>query len=246
MHIDWWTLALQTVNFLILMWLLARFFYRPINRILEERRVSAQKLLDEAKAARDNAEAAGVEIAATRSGFAAERVRILAQASTEADAARNALLERTAREVAAKEVSAEAVLQQKQSQLERKFAEHAKDLAIAIARRLLARLPAQVTTDAFLQGLCDMVRSLTPQSKSMLAAASNITITTAAPLDPAGQDRVHKQVEAALGSAPPLSFQLDKSIIAGMELSCSDMVLRNSWREDLRQLKDELGHDDVG
>ena len=30
MRIDWWTLALQAVNVLILVWLLGRFLFRPV------------------------------------------------------------------------------------------------------------------------------------------------------------------------------------------------------------------------
>ena len=30
MTIDWWTLGIQTVNVVILVWLLGRFFWRPL------------------------------------------------------------------------------------------------------------------------------------------------------------------------------------------------------------------------
>ena len=34
MRFDWWTLALQTVNFAVLVWLLHRFLYRPVLRMI--------------------------------------------------------------------------------------------------------------------------------------------------------------------------------------------------------------------
>ena len=37
MEIDWWTLAIQTVNFLVVVWLLSRFLYRPVRRMIEAR-----------------------------------------------------------------------------------------------------------------------------------------------------------------------------------------------------------------
>ena len=43
MSIDWWTLGLQTVNIVILVWLLQRFFWAPIAGMLVERRAAAQK-----------------------------------------------------------------------------------------------------------------------------------------------------------------------------------------------------------
>ena len=42
MTIDWWTLGLQTINVLILIWLLAHFFWRPVAGMIEQRRAAAQ------------------------------------------------------------------------------------------------------------------------------------------------------------------------------------------------------------
>ena len=58
MRIDWWTLGLQTVNVLILVWILSRFLFRPVVAILEERRATAARLLDDAKTTKAQATAA--------------------------------------------------------------------------------------------------------------------------------------------------------------------------------------------
>ena len=58
MRIDWWTLGLQTINVLVLVWILGRVFFRPLADIVAARRAEAAKLLDEARAARDAAAAA--------------------------------------------------------------------------------------------------------------------------------------------------------------------------------------------
>ena len=41
MHIDWWTLAFQTVNVLVLIWILGRFFFRPVADIVAKRQAQA-------------------------------------------------------------------------------------------------------------------------------------------------------------------------------------------------------------
>ena len=38
MRFDWTTLLLQTVNLLVLVWLLQRFLFRPVMAIIAERR----------------------------------------------------------------------------------------------------------------------------------------------------------------------------------------------------------------
>ncbi|MGB8423446.1 MAG: F0F1 ATP synthase subunit B, partial [Paraburkholderia sp.] len=52
MRIDWSTLALQTINALVLIWLLARFLFRPVAGIIAERQKAAQTLIADADAAK--------------------------------------------------------------------------------------------------------------------------------------------------------------------------------------------------
>src|SRR3974390_2877415 len=43
MRIDLWTLGLQTVNVLILVWILSRFLFRPVMKVIDDRRAAAAK-----------------------------------------------------------------------------------------------------------------------------------------------------------------------------------------------------------
>ena len=58
MHIDLWTLGLQAINVLVLVWLLARFLFRPLTAIIAQRRQATETLLADATAARAQAQAA--------------------------------------------------------------------------------------------------------------------------------------------------------------------------------------------
>jgi len=55
-HIDWLTVTAQIVNFLILVWLLQRFLYRPITRAMALREARIEARLADAKSARQDAE----------------------------------------------------------------------------------------------------------------------------------------------------------------------------------------------
>ena len=56
MEIDWWTLAIQTVNFLVVVWLLSRFLYRPVRRMIEAREADDRKAAEDAAAKAAEAE----------------------------------------------------------------------------------------------------------------------------------------------------------------------------------------------
>src|SRR6516162_2859657 len=64
MQIDWWTLGLQAVNALVLIWLLARFLYRPVVDAIAARQQAAGKLLADAQAAKAAAESEREQAAA--------------------------------------------------------------------------------------------------------------------------------------------------------------------------------------
>ncbi len=87
MTIDWWTLGLQTVNVAVLVWLLQRFFWRPVAAMIELRRDTTRKALAEAEATKGRANTALAEIEKTRAGFAKERETILVAAHDAAEQA---------------------------------------------------------------------------------------------------------------------------------------------------------------
>ena len=55
MQIDWTTFILQIVNFVVLVWLLKRFLYRPVLDAIARRRTAIEQALGEARAAEDRA-----------------------------------------------------------------------------------------------------------------------------------------------------------------------------------------------
>lgn len=71
--LDWKALLFQVLNFAILLWVLKRFAYRPITRLLEARR---QKIAESLKTAED--------IARQKSAFAEERRQRLREVGQEA------------------------------------------------------------------------------------------------------------------------------------------------------------------
>ena len=244
MQIDWWTLALQAVNFLILIWLLSRFLYRPIVAIVAKRREAAQKLLSEAEAERAQVKAEHAEIAQIREGFAAERQNILNDARTQAEETRQALIVE-AKEDAEKLLSdAEAVSARAEDAAQRTLAQKAEQLALAIAEKLLTRLQLQDATAAFLGGLCSKIESLSPQSKAALQKGGAMEVVTATALTSSQQARVRDALAVCLGGQPSPTFRTDPALIAGIELTSRDIVLRNSWREDLRTIREELGREE--
>ena len=54
--VDWGKLIVQAINFLILLWLLQRFAFKPLMRIMDERSSRIRNDLDDARRLREEAE----------------------------------------------------------------------------------------------------------------------------------------------------------------------------------------------
>ena len=244
MTIDWVTLGLQAVNVAILIWILARFFWRPLAAMIEQRREAANRMLAEAEAKRGEAEAAVAEAAKARAGFAAEREAILAAARATAEqesATRRAEADRRAGEI---EAAARATMAGERQAAERAFAERAARLALEIAGRLAARLDAVAVRAAFLDGLVATIRALPDEKRGDAASGGNLEIVSASPLPPDEQAAAQRRVAEAFGGGVEVGFAVDPALVAGLELRGAHLTVANNWRADLDRLKTEIA--DVG
>jgi len=244
MRIDWWTLTLQTINVLVLVLILARFFFRPIMDIVARRQEEANKLLSDATTAREKAADAKAEVDKIRVGVATERDRLIAEAQKAADIERQNLLSQVSQEIAKLRTEAEAAIARDQKAAEQAIIVRASELAVDIAQRLLARIPPGASLTAFLDGLCQKLRTLPPQERGGFTSAAAtdhpIEVVAAAALSKTEIDQIRNALRDALGSELTLKVRSDPALIAGIELHGHGTIVRNSWRADLDRIHEEL------
>jgi F-type H+-transporting ATPase subunit b len=244
MTIDWWTLGIQAVNVVILIWLLARFFWLPVAAMIEQRRATAQQILVEAEKKRSQATDALAEIERTRAGFDAEREAVIAAAQEAAEKARTALLASAAKEVVALEASARTAIENERDAAEAAWAERANVLAVEIAGRLVARLDGPVVSAAFLDWLLQEIRVLpAPVRDGVASNGAILEATSATEIGSADQERYRTLIGEAFGARPQIAFKVDPTLIAGLELRGPHFVVANSWRADLAKILADLAHD---
>jgi F-type H+-transporting ATPase subunit b len=235
MHIDWSTLALQTVNVLVLVWLLARFLFRPVRTIIDERRAAADRLLADAAAARAQTEAGDAEIKARLRDLSAEAERMLVEARSRAEDERARVLGQETDAVTHLRDEAKAAIEIDRVTMERVLRCQACDLAIVIARRLVGRLPAKAATAAQVEALAARVAELPDEAR-----AGPIEIVTAVPLD----DNQQAACRTFLGDTSRLVFRTDPALIAGVELHTPGLLIRDSWQADLERIAAELNQEE--
>jgi F-type H+-transporting ATPase subunit b len=244
MTINWWTLGIQTVNVVILVWLLGRFFWRPMAAMIEQRRATTAKTLDDARAERDQAKAALADIDKTRAGFAKEREALLANAQGQAQQAQTASIAAGAKQIATMQEAAKAAIATERDAADKAWAEQASHLAVDIAGRLAARLNGAAVRESFLNWLVSSIQAL-PDGERQAACADGVTldVISATELDPGNQDRCRARIADAFGGHALLAFTTDPTLIAGLELRGPTLAIANSWRADLGRILTDVTHD---
>jgi F-type H+-transporting ATPase subunit b len=242
MRLDWWTLGLQTVNALVLIWLLGRFLFRPVADIIAQRKALAARLLDDAQAARTAALAEQDKAKAVLADIASARTQALEAAAAEAQAQKEMLLAAARmdaahlRDAAKKEIAREAK-QERGARMAR-----AGQLAVDIAKRLLDRLPQAARVTDFVDGLAQAAAAL-PKARAELDGAARLKTPRA--LSAQEEEQCRRALETAFGRPLALTIEIDPAIIAGLELETPHAAIHNSLRADLARISAELAKQDA-
>jgi F-type H+-transporting ATPase subunit b len=236
MRIDWWTLSLQTVNAIVLIWLLAYFFFKPIADTIAARKAAAAQLLEEAEQAKSAALSMRDDEKAALADVAERRSAALAAAQTEADAQKKALL-------AVARSDADRMRDEVRGEMARKleFArdaqmKHASALALDIVRRVVERFPQSSLVSGFVEGLAGAAAALPPEAKKDFEEDGGVLLKTPRPLTAQEEADCRRALEAGFGRPLDFSVEIDPALIAGLELENRHTAIRNSLRADLADI----------
>jgi F-type H+-transporting ATPase subunit b len=178
---------------------------------------------------------------------AAERERLLAEARNAAQVEKQNLLDQSSKEIVKLNSEAKAAIAREQAAAEQAIVDHATEISIEIARRLLARFPHRDTLHAFVDQICREAHGLSSVVRDNLTSAAAtghpIEVVTATPLSGEETRQVAEALKKAFGLELSLAFHTDPAILAGIELHGHDAVIRNSWRADLERIRKELNRD---
>lgn len=247
MRIDWWTLAFQTINVLVLVWLLSRFLFKPVSKIMTQRQQAAAALMQDASTARDAAERDRKQAAEQTAALDTLRLQRLSEITTEAEQLKTSLVDAARTEADAIRASVTNEIERMRKKAAREDAARATEFAIDIASRLLSRLPPRALVEAFIGPLADAVGALPNEVRRQLGGQSEpLRLIAAQPLGEHELSQCRAALAGALGhETPQLQTEVDPNLIAGLELVAQHVIVRNSFRHDLETLKAELlSHDD--
>ena len=211
MLINWFTVFAQAVNFLILVWLLKRFLYKPILHAIDEREKGIATQLADAEAKKAEAQKERDDFQHKNEAFDQERAALLKKATDEAKAERQRLLGEARKDADALRAKRQDALQSEQRNLNQEIIRWTQKEVFAITRKTLADLAGASLEERMGDVFVRRIRALDGAAKEQLATAfktSNHTVSvhTAFDLPPAQQSAIESAVKETF--APDAQVQL--------------------------------------
>ncbi|NVK40327.1 MAG: F0F1 ATP synthase subunit delta [Oceanospirillaceae bacterium] len=237
------TFVLEIINFLVLLWLLQRFFYKPLQAVIARRRAGIDKELADAEAMRSQAQALQSQYENRLSHWEAERQRAreALQQEIERERARQqeALRDTLEKERQKAEVSQQRQLLERQQHLERQALQQSS----RFATRLLERCAGPELEATLLQLLLESLPQLPAEQCQALReqAAEHpqpAEVSSAYALSEAARQAVQRGLEQLLEQPVECRFGEDPDLLAGLRVSIGPWALRASLRDELQAFAD--------
>jgi F-type H+-transporting ATPase subunit b len=246
MLINWFTVFAQAVNFVILVWLLKRFLYKPILHAIDEREKGIATQLAQAEARVAEAQNERDDFQHKNEAFDKERTELLEKAADDAQSERQRLLDEARKDADALRAKRKEALRTEQRNLSQDVIRWTQKEVFAITRKTLTDLASTSLEERMGDVLVRRVRALSGAAKEQLATAfktSNHTVSvhSAFDLPPAQRTAIESAVKETFAPDAHVQFETAPEIVSGIEVSTNGQKIAWSITDYLTTLEKSAG-----
>jgi F-type H+-transporting ATPase subunit b len=242
MLIDWFTVGAQALNFIILVWLLKRYLYKPILNAVDAREKKIAAELADADAKKAEAKKERDDFQQKNAQFDLQRADLVRKATDEANAERERLLDQARKAAEALSAKRQEALRSEVKSLNEAIRHKTQNEVFAIARKALTDLAGVGLEQRMTVVFTDRLRQMDDKAKTDFAQALKTAPTPALLRSayelPADQRAtIQKAVNEMFSVDAKISFETAPNLVSGIELSANGQKVGWSIAEYLESLK---------
>lgn len=249
MSINWFTFFAQIVNFLIVLYLLKRFLYEPIVKVMAEREAQITERFEEAEEMAEEARAEAESYRSERAELENRRNVLIEEAVAAADAHRDSLIDAARAEVEEMQASWYASVEHEKDRFLQEVRAHMGDTVYLVARDALADLANAELEQAIVSTFLEKVRNRqTDEPASDSGNDEVIVVRSAFDLSSDQQEEIR---EALLDSASKggdeasrnersVAFSQSPDLICGIEAEFNSRRIAWNIRDYLDEYANQL------
>jgi len=246
--IDWFTVGAQALNFIILVWLLKHFLYKPILNAVDarEKRIAAE--LADASAKKAEAQKESDEFQRKNEAFDQQRAALLSKAADNAKAEGQRLLNDARKAAEVLSTKRQEALRSDARNLNQAIRRRTEQEVFAIARKALTDLATASLEERMGEVFMRRLHTMDDKVKASLAKALKTTsepavICSAFDLPTAQRAAIQTALNETFSAEVNVRFETAPDLISGIELIANGQKMAWSIADYLASL--DKGVDDL-
>lgn len=248
MQFDWTTFTLELVNFLVLLWILTRFLYRPVLATIDARRAGMLRQEESVQARQREADVTKARYETLVEEWKREREQARRQLDEELARQKAAGMDAIRRELDAEREKAEARASAAAAMHEAELTRRAAEVAYRHVSAMLQRLAWPGLSDRIADVFLEDLHELPAADRAALATAAAaladdaVTVETAHPAAPGTGARLARALSDIAGRPLTPQFSLRPELIAGLRVGFGEYLLKADLADELRFFLERDAH----
>jgi len=248
MLFDWFTVGAQALNFLILVWLMKHFLYRPILHAIDEREKRIARELADADAKKAEAQKERDEFKHKNETLDQQRAALLSKATEEAQVERQRLLDEARNAADALSAKRMETLRNDAGNLRQAISRRTQQEVFAVARKALTDLATTSLEERLGEVFTRRLREMDDPAKAGLAealktASDPALVRSAFDLPAEQRSAIQNALNETFSAEIHVRFETAPDLISGIELSTNGQKVAWSIADYLASL--ERGVDEL-
>ncbi len=242
MLIDWFTVAAQALNFLILVWLMKRFLYKPILNAIDAREKKIAAELADAATKKAEAQKDRDDFQHKNDEFDQQRADLLAKATDEAKTERQRLLDEARQAADALSAKRQETLKREAHTLNQSLARRTQTEVFAITRKVLTDLATTNLETSMADVFNRRLRELEGEPKASLASALKsakepAVVRSAFDLPEDQRAAIQTALNETFSMDCQLRYETAPDLVSGIELTANGQKVAWSIADYLTSLE---------
>jgi F-type H+-transporting ATPase subunit b len=245
-ELSWPTFVLEIINFLVLVWILKRFLYKPVLEAIGHRKAVIDKTLADANAKEAGAQALVEQYQNRLAEWENEKEKLRTEVAEEISAQRAQMMAALEHSLKQEREKARVLEQRRLNELQNKAEEGGIAKGVQFTARLLARA-AGPELEARLVSLAveDLPLLSNKQIKALRSVSQvglQVKVTSAFPLSAPQRSVIVQKLKEVTQDSVAIEFHEDSRLLAGLRINVGPWVMRANLEDELGFFADAIGH----
>ena len=239
MQLSWTTFVLEIINFLVLVWILKRFLYKPILNIIAQRQSGIEQSLTQAAEQSEAAQQLQQQYENRLADWEQQKQQKQNALNAELEAERLRLLNEVQVELDQEREKSRITEQRLREDTQRRLEQVALENATYFTTQLLTKLAGPELETRIIDVLLDQVNEL-PEHRiaSLRASCANnipeVVVSSAYRVNESKQQQLQECINTLASCKMPIRYEQDNDLIAGIRLTIDAWVLQANIAGELK------------